>query len=182
MYITLYTFSKRENSTKQPTGGVDVEVVLKEDTSIYTPSFQLMSINAINYNYCKWNDKYYYINDIKYIGNSIYLIDCAIDVLATFKTEIGNTNAFILYGTKNFDVGITDNRLSSNPEVIRTTKYETCFSGSRELFIVGVLLSGGYKDMGACTRVGLSLSSQEISLAKIFKYSVKFSPSGVKIK
>ena len=95
MTIKTYTgFSKRKNSTKQPTGGTDVTCTLKEGTSIESPVF-LLSSNDFTINYIKAFDHYYFVEDIKSVRNGLIEISCSMDVLATFKTDIGNYTAFI---------------------------------------------------------------------------------------
>ena len=69
MNITLYRFSKPNNSTKQPSGGTSISCVLKENTSILNPVFILKN-NDFDYNYCKWNNRYYFINDIVSLANN----------------------------------------------------------------------------------------------------------------
>ncbi len=64
--LTLYSFKKRENSTKRPsTGGTDFSVVLLDETSLMTPTFKLsIGSNPIGYNYAYVSDfnRYYFIN------------------------------------------------------------------------------------------------------------------------
>ena len=66
MEITLYNFSKRSNSTKQPTNGTIKHVALKSECSIYNPIFTF-STNDIDFNYIKaFSNKFYYVTDIKH--------------------------------------------------------------------------------------------------------------------
>lgn len=136
MNVQLYSFSKRENSTKQPTGGESIACHLKENTSIYYPSFKLTSQNMLRYNYLKWNDFYYYISDIISIGNNQWQVDCRIDVLASFKEEIKNTNAFIKYASVGYDIGLPDLRLSTNDNVIVNSTKKKLFNGLGEGYVV----------------------------------------------
>lgn len=112
MTITYYTnFSKRKNSTMQPTGGTDVTVRLKEPTSVETPTFIATTIpNGVNY--IKWGSNYYYVEDIKYITNDIIEIDCSMDVLATNKSSIVGSSQFVKYYTHS-NPEIVDARLST---------------------------------------------------------------------
>lgn len=117
MDVKLYQFSKRENSTKRPSGGATVSVRLKDGTSIFNPSFELNASSAPTATYLSWGSRYYYVDDVTYL-NGIYVIDCSIDVLATWKTEIGNTSAFVKYATSGYDIGLIDSRLSSDLNAI----------------------------------------------------------------
>jgi hypothetical protein len=98
MQITLYSgFSKRPNSTKQATSGTNVDVTLKESTSIETPTFILSGgvSSYENITAVKWGSRYYFVNDVVSVHNGITELSCTIDRLATFKTAIGSTKAFI---------------------------------------------------------------------------------------
>lgn len=108
---TWSNFSKRKNSTKQPAiAGTDVTCTLKEATSIENPTFVLSS-NDFTINYVQAFGHYYYVNDIKSVRNGVIEINCTQDVLATYKTAIGNTSAYVLYDTT-ANTEQVDNRLS----------------------------------------------------------------------
>lgn len=122
MKITYWTsFSKRKNSTKQPSGGTEVVVTLKQGTTIETPTFILTDANAFNIVYVSAFGHYYFVSDIKFVHNNTFEVACNQDVLATYKTNIGATSAYILYDTDaNFE--IPDDRLSveTTPQVNTT--------------------------------------------------------------
>ena len=111
--ITTFNFAKRANSTKQPTGlsGTDWSVVLKEKTSYDQPVFLLKSDSQPEFNYLQWGSWYYFVTGISYVRNDLYEVACDLDVLATYKTAIGATSAFVLYDTAS-NTEITDRRLS----------------------------------------------------------------------
>lgn len=99
--IYLYTFTKKKNSTAHPTSasGTLKQVILKESTSILNPVFKLSgdSFDSIKtYNYLQWGSRWYFISDIISLRNQYYEIICKNDVLATYKTTIGNYNGFIV--------------------------------------------------------------------------------------
>lgn len=96
--IILFHFSKRKNSTKRPAlQGTSVSCLLKSDTTFQNPTFKLkMSLdNALQYNYMKWADHYYFINSTVSLNNDMVEISASEDVLATYRTEIGNYTCFI---------------------------------------------------------------------------------------
>lgn len=113
MAITLYLYSlsKRENSTKLPTGtGISVSVTLLDDTSLMNPTFKLsLASNPIGYNYAYVPDfsRYYFIQDISSRQNFWY-ISCSCDVLASFKTAIGTGNHYVLRSASSYDGTISD--------------------------------------------------------------------------
>lgn len=118
MYVTLYRFFKKSNSTKRPTDSTTQEgvsnVFLKEDTSIYSPTFRLTPANPdIIYTYLKWDNYYYYINDIvKPTISNCWEYVCTLDPLATFRAEINQTYAYIKYCSTNYDITVPDDRKS----------------------------------------------------------------------
>lgn len=109
--VTLYTFTKRENSTKQPTGtGTGFSCTMIDDTSLMNPTFKLsIAANPIGYNYCYVADfnRYYFITDISTHQNFWY-ISCTCDVLASFKTAIGAGAHYVLRAASDYDGDISD--------------------------------------------------------------------------
>lgn len=96
--IYFYNFTKRLNSTARPTAtGTKYECVLKENTSILTPVLKLRLSTKPDYNYFKFDDRYYWITDIISLNNNLWMITGRVDVLATFKAHIQQTIAFVLY-------------------------------------------------------------------------------------
>lgn len=140
--ITLYNFSKRENSTKQPSGGVEVQAVFKNATSKYNPSFILNIKNPLKYNYIKYDNIYYYVNDVILLSNDHAEYQCEVDVLATWKTDISKTKAYIEYSTTIFDTSVVDTRLSTNRNATRKSNSKAILSGGQKGYIVGILLQG----------------------------------------
>ena len=118
MQITLYTFNKRSNSTKRPSGaGFSVDVLLKDGVSLYTPSFILKDYDA-SYNYIKWDNRYYFIRDVVFERQNVYTVSCAIDVLRTFKDNILSTSALVKYSASDYNINISDHRLRTNPNAV----------------------------------------------------------------
>lgn len=113
MNVTFYTFSKRRNSTKQPTGsGTDKACKLKENCSIHNPVV-ILNTNTMSYNYAyisAWS-RYYFVTDVIYQANSLVEYHLEEDVLASNKTEIGSTKALIQYASNHYNLFITDPRL-----------------------------------------------------------------------
>lgn len=96
--VKFGAFSKRRNSTKVPTTELSDSrtVTLKETTSQDQPTF-IVTGNNFNYNYCEWDGKYYFINDIESLKNNEIAIHCVLDPLATYKTEILASTQFVSY-------------------------------------------------------------------------------------
>lgn len=122
--VTLYSFTKRENSTKRPSsGGTNYSCTMIDDTSLMNPTFKLeIAANPIGKNYCYVSDfnRYYFITDIRTYQNFWY-IECTCDVLASFKTEIGSQSHYILRSASESDGRIEDTVYPAN---VVMTKYK----------------------------------------------------------
>lgn len=121
MVVTFYNFSKRKNSTKQPTGtGTNIDVVLKEPTDIEAPALMLTG-NTFTYNYAYIGDfgRYYFVSKITSNFNGCVRVDLIEDYGATWKTAIGSSKAMILRCSTGYNKWITDNGI----QVLTTKQY-----------------------------------------------------------
>lgn len=110
------TVRKRKNSTYVPSNELtySVDAVLKDGCSDHNPVFLLSNdSNVFSYNYVKWDSWYYFVDDVVRERNKLIAVSCTLDVLATYKTEILQTSAFVLYDTA-ANTEIPDTRLSTN--------------------------------------------------------------------
>lgn len=116
--LTFSNFSKRINSTKIPidADGVSKSVVLKDGTSIYNPVFTLNSNDSIVY--VKAFGLYYYVSDIVHVRQNVLEVHCRIDVMSSYRSQILNSTAYVIYSSSNYNTNIIDTRLSSNNESI----------------------------------------------------------------
>ena len=126
MNVNFYNFSKRRNSTKQPTGtGTIVSCNLKEPCSIKNPKLTL-SGNNFGYDYAYIGDfgRYYFVNDVISEANGLVTYVLEEDSMASNKTAIGSTIARIEYSSTGYDEDMIDPRID-----VYTTKR---ISGSQE--------------------------------------------------
>ena len=102
-------FKKRRNSTKQPssTDAVTLQVRLKEPTSVENPTF-IISGNDFTINYIEAFGHYYFVENINSIRNGLCEYDCTMDLLASYKSDIGNLNTLIERSDTAFNKWITD--------------------------------------------------------------------------
>lgn len=89
----FWSFDKRRNSTKTPaTDGVKYEILLKEETSILSPTIELHAAASefLGFNYCRLPhfSRYYYITDVRSIAKDTFEVDLTCDVLGTWKTDV----------------------------------------------------------------------------------------------
>lgn len=109
MQATFYSFKKKKNSTKQPTGGTALNIKLLDNVSVITPRFHLMgNIETFTYNYVKWNGRYYWISDKISITTTTLEIGCTKDPLASWKSDIGSSEQYVLRSASEWDGNITD--------------------------------------------------------------------------
>jgi len=129
MFVKMYNFSKRENSTKQPTDAdvtISGEVCFKHTTSLLTPTIiwavghednvegddtRTDDEKAMVTNYCYMNGKYYYVTDVRRVNRNHIEFDCRIDVLASYKDNIFNSKCYVLYSQSHGRIDIPDNRV-----------------------------------------------------------------------
>ena len=113
MDIRLYTLTKKNNSTKKPSGTGDLfKCYLKDQTSVVAPTVVLeytshTTFYYYNYAYIQDFGRYYFISDIVSNGKTweLYLTT---DVLATYKTEIGSSSMYVLRAAAASDGRIID--------------------------------------------------------------------------
>lgn len=112
MRAIFYNFSKRINSTKQPTGGAELDVILKQPTSIHTPTFRVKTSNfGYNYLYVPDFATYYWINENASVTNEVWEFTASVDVLATYKSAITSSSQYVMYDTTS-NVNLIDTRLN----------------------------------------------------------------------
>lgn len=96
MIATFYNLSKRQDSTKVPTGsGTDIAVNLKNGADFDNPVFE-MSTDVTGYNYMLWNGHYYFITGRRYLYNNYYEISCTIDSLGSYRSQIMGSSQYVM--------------------------------------------------------------------------------------
>ena len=145
MTITYWTdFSKRKNSTKQPSGGTQATVRLKEPCGIFSPTFIASGIPE-GVKYVQAWGRYYFVSEVTHDGPEI-LISCVSDPMATFKTAIGSTYADVEYTSSSTNTDIADPRNKPTNYVLESvTDIGTLsgFSSTGNQYIVGVCSDEG---------------------------------------
>lgn len=100
MNVTFYTFSKRVNSTAQPSGGASFSCVLKTPSSVIAPSISIVwtgsgNPSAYNYAYIPDYQRYYWVRNWNFADRQ-WTADLTVDVLASWKTYIGAASKYVL--------------------------------------------------------------------------------------
>lgn len=141
--VNFYSFAKDNNSTKRPSGdGVVFSCCIVEPSSIINPTIKIAAA-TFDYNYCYISDfsRYYFINDLVY-NNGFWYASCNVDVLASYKNEIGNESLFIIRSSAAANGYIRDNfypltgEESADRYTIRAAQTNTFQSG---VYVVNVM-------------------------------------------
>lgn len=127
--VNFYHNNKKINSTQLPTaqvGDFGCEVEFKDVTNLYTPSV-ILSVdrfkdgtkikNPMEFNYCYIPDfgRYYFVRSWSWILGR-WECSLEIDVLATFKAQIGDTTTYVLRAASNYDPDIVDTKYPTKAE------------------------------------------------------------------
>lgn len=98
--LQIGTTNKRVNSTKDTISNpTTLNCTLKDPTSMQAPTFIVSGLNKLTvYNYAKFLNRYYWVDDIVWTTNNIQEVHCHLDRLATFKTDISNYSCYVAFG------------------------------------------------------------------------------------
>lgn len=156
--VQLFQFNKKTNSTKQPTDVSWLEIVCKirDASSIHNPTITIQfdsSVKPIEYNYARLPDlnRYYFIDDW-FFENGLWTAALVEDVLATFKTEIGNYNGYILRAASDFNGRVSDNTYPIISRLTQTVENQTASPFNKNIgegmYVVGIM-NGSTNSIGA---------------------------------
>ena len=146
MNVTYWTsFSKRKNSTKQPTGGSVVTAVLKEKTGLNNPVFIFQSVPD-SVKYIQAFGRYYFVGEVSHDGGEV-VVSCSSDPMATFKAAIGSTYADVEYTSSSTNTDITDPRNNPTNYLLESVTNLGALSGFNESYSAYVL--------GICSEQGV---------------------------
>ena len=141
MNVNFYKFNKKINSTEIPSGtGTVISCELKSPSSIINPRLELSSYPDYNYCYIQRFNRYYFINNIEF-RDGYWVVNLNVDVLASFKADIGNASKYILRSASNYDLAVKDTIYSDKSSFsINTQTYTgTKVSFSDGYYVVGVV-------------------------------------------
>ena len=157
----FYKNNKRVNSTKIPsmsTGDFAQMVELKEVTNLFTPTLIITRdvfhdsqdnlINPMEYNYVYLPDfkRYYFVRSWSWILGR-WECDLEVDVLASFKTQIGNTTAYVMRSFSNADPDIIDTKYPVKAAAADSSYQAQSYGPSYSIWntnLTGALITEGY--------------------------------------
>lgn len=156
MLVTLYNFPKRPNSTMEPDPNNSTSLTvsgfeIKEGCSFLNPTL-LISPNIIpgqQFSPTQWNYaaipywmRYYFIKDWRW-SQGIWEVDLTVDVLASFKGAIGDTDAYIVRSARVYDGSIIDTLYPAKTNMqltkvpLQSSYYAVAPSGGS--YVVGII-------------------------------------------
>lgn len=181
--VTLYKqFQKRSNSTKQALANVDTNITLscrlKDGSGMLEPTFLfdfsvILNEEPVYYNYAYvtiWN-RYYYITDWSY-NLGLWSCKMRVDVLASWKANIGSINTFIHYSSYDTSKRFPDDRYpTATLNNIQNVMNAGNFTGNinNGCFILGIVGSGGSSSVGAVNYYVCSKTVLKIIIRKLFE-------------
>lgn len=119
MKLRLFsTFGKRKNSTKQPVAAAykEYDVYLKVNTDYDNPTFEIRDTIQLfpiyTYAYLVDIGRYYFIASVKQRNANCWEIMCELDALATYKSVIQATSAYVVYSSTDYSLLIPDSRVN----------------------------------------------------------------------
>ncbi len=119
MTLKTWSFSKKKNSTAQPSGSSrDYTVYMKENTSIESPVFIIGTGIDAGINYCQFAGNYYFIDDIEMLSKDQVALHCSIDVLATHKASIGAYTGYVKRASAASSPYIIDDAISIDQNIV----------------------------------------------------------------
>lgn len=145
----FYTFKKRENSTKQPTASdtaTTYDVVLKDSCGVLNPVLRVSTggSNPTSLNYCYFAEfgRYYFVTGWTW-EKPFWTVSLAVDVLASYKTQIGSMSKYVLRAASLYNYDVADSmypcvggRLTHETELATRDKPFNVADGT---FVIGII-------------------------------------------
>lgn len=171
MDVTLWAFDKKRNSTKQPeTAGTKMQGELKQNFTLtgleVTFNFGKQLFAPV-YNYCHIPNlrRYYFITDW-YYNAGLWVAVCAVDVLATYKTQIGVSRQYVKRAYSKYDSSIIDTAyltkargiLRNNATLTPTQFWGADAWGNNGTVVIGVV-GANQSSAGAVTYYAMAMST-----------------------
>ena len=160
MLVYMFAFAKKKNSTAIPllADGTRFDMQLKEETSVLEPSLIInpattgmpnpFSPSYFNYAFIPTFSRYYFINDYQYI-NGLWVVYLSVDVLASFKSAIGNLSEYVTRSASAEDTSISDKMypVTTNYAVTKTSL--DLGLDSTGFYVIGIISNSSSVSEGA---------------------------------
>lgn len=184
MTVEFWNYSKKKNSTKQPTAGSGISYTgfnLKSDCSTLNPiitiavaSMPVASVAAVNtFTYCYINkfNRYYFIEDWVY-ANNMWEAHLAVDVLASHKVLIGSMSEYVVRAASTKDGSITDVCYPATSNITLTNTTLNLNLDTTGFYVLGVINNSNTVSEGAISYY--VMSGQQLANLKSYLMSNTF--------
>lgn len=144
MLVYFYRFNKGRNECKVPSGGINITCRLKESTSVLNPTLETnTNVKGYNFFYIPDFARYYFISDIRILGNQTFSVTGVVDVMGSHRTDIINSSQYILRSATGFDTDITDSYFPAkngfNYNISTASLIESDMLYQEGTFVLGVI-------------------------------------------
>lgn len=143
--VGFTTESKRENSTKQRTMSTTQNCLFKNGCSMLYPTLllELDTDSFPAYTGFKIEDRYYNVTDIKSVRQNLFEISGEVDVLATYKTEIGSATEYVVRAASAYNQYIIDEKYPALADTDISSIYlDGLAVDSNGTYIIGIIGTG----------------------------------------
>ena len=161
MLVYLMSFEKKKNSTKKPTltDAKRFDCTLKERTSVVSPvlifnpnnaTFPATAFTPGAYTYCyiPQFERYYFVSDWSY-ALGVWECSCTVDVLASFKTTIGNSSEYVLRSSHSYTTEVSDILYPVTTDYAVTRTIIDLGLNSTGFYILGIISNSSAVSEGA---------------------------------
>lgn len=153
MKINLYAYKGERNvvdKTSELSFRGQLTGTLREECNLIYPRILISSeVDIYSFNYIRVSEfqRYYFVDNITVIRENLYMIECSVDVLYTYKEAIYNTNAFVDRNEFLFNEDLVDEEIpcTSTPRVSQYSEsfvYERDPDSGRLKYIMNDALGG----------------------------------------
>ena len=150
MNITLYNCSTEPNRLDKSNYLTSVasyeNVAANIELGVEHPTILIQTstdLSAVNYAYIAEFGRYYHVNALHVPVNDMWRIECTVDVLMTYKTEILALSGVIQRNTNNYDLYLEDPRIPSSIKRNTTLKLFPSTPFTRDNNLSTLIVLGG---------------------------------------
>lgn len=183
--LKLGTFKKHENSTAQPvtTSWAEFSITLKEGADLTSPVITIAAdiTDILSYNYATLLGRYYFIRAKNMLRSGYSVLSLDLDLLATFKSDIGGTSMYVTRSSAASDGNIVDNFYPTTGEIKHFKSADVNWNSSsvdyaNGFFIVNVF---GTSTAGTSTLWKLSPANFKLLINDLYTQLNGFQPADV---
>ena len=140
--VGFTTYSKKMNSTRQLTMTTTHDCVLKNGCSMLNPTLllELNSASFPSYTAFTIGSRYYNVTDIRSVRNNLFEVTGEVDVLATYKTDIGASTQFVTRASGQYNPYVIDTKYPAIADSDLSNQYLTGLATDSDgVYIVGLI-------------------------------------------